>query len=103
MSTYRTVKTRKSFNAIPSDAIKDPAVIEFVKKLMNFLTEHLQQNYDDVNSLQKTESCTTLPTAEAAIRGKLFVVDGGAGVADVVNICVKKVDDTYGWKVVTIT
>lgn len=38
-----------------------------------------------------------LPTAIAELRGCLYVVQGGAGVADVAYICLKGAADTYSW------
>ena len=42
-----------------------------------------------------------LPTAAAALRGALFVVQGAAGVADTLQVCLKSAADTYSWKVIT--
>jgi len=38
-----------------------------------------------------------LPAAGATLRGKTVRVEGAAGVADVVYVCVKNADDTYSW------
>lgn len=43
------------------------------------------------------DAVSGLPTANATNRGKMGIVEGGEGVADQVCICVKKVDDSYGW------
>jgi len=40
---------------------------------------------------------SSLPTASSTYRGVLVQVQGGAGVADKLCVCVKKADDTYGW------
>ena len=42
-----------------------------------------------------------LPTAVAALRGALFLVQGAAGVADTLQVCLKSAADTYSWKVIT--
>jgi len=39
----------------------------------------------------------SLPTAGAGYRGKMIRVEGGSGVADILYMCMKKADDTYGW------
>jgi len=46
---------------------------------------------------------TVAPTAVAADRGKLITIDGGTGVADIVQICVKGADNAYSYKTVTIS
>ena len=46
---------------------------------------------------------TVAPTAVVADRGKLIILDGGTGVADVVKICVKGADNAYSYKTVTIS
>lgn len=38
-----------------------------------------------------------LPTCDSSRRGKQWFVEGGVGVADTMNVCVKGVVDTYGW------
>jgi len=43
------------------------------------------------------------PTAVAADRGKIIIVAGAVGAADVVKICVKGTDDLYTYKTVTIS
>lgn len=37
------------------------------------------------------------PTCAAGIRGKMWIIQGGAGVADIFQICSKTVLDTYVW------
>jgi hypothetical protein len=37
------------------------------------------------------------PTCEAATRGRINYVAGGAGVADTVRVCVKSAADSYAW------
>jgi len=43
------------------------------------------------------DSDGTLPTADASYRGKMIRVEGGAGVADKLYICMKSASDTYSW------
>jgi len=43
------------------------------------------------------DSDGTLPTASADYRGKMIRVEGGAGVADKLYICMKTAADTYSW------
>jgi hypothetical protein len=40
------------------------------------------------------------PTASAAHRGALFIVQGAGGVADVAQVCLKSAADTYSWKTI---
>ena len=46
---------------------------------------------------------TEAPTAVVADRGKFIIIDGGAGVADIVKVCVKGTDNAYSYKTVTIS
>lgn len=41
---------------------------------------------------------SALPTASAAWRGVMVRVEGGAGVADTVSICIKNAADAYVWR-----
>jgi len=45
----------------------------------------------------------TRPTASSDLRGKIWLEQGGAGVADVLSICVKDASDNYVWKTISIT
>ncbi len=47
-----------------------------------------------------TRSIGTLPTANAANRGKLLRVEGGTNVADKLYICRKNASDAYEWAVI---
>lgn len=38
------------------------------------------------------------PTCDSSIRGMVWYVQGGAGVADTVEICAKAAADTYAWR-----
>lgn len=43
------------------------------------------------------------PTAVATDRGKIIILDGGTGVADIVKVCVKGTDDEYSYVTVTVS
>ena len=43
------------------------------------------------------DSDGTLPTPDASYRGKMIRVEGGAGVADKLYMCMKSAADTYSW------
>jgi len=38
-----------------------------------------------------------LPTASANYRGKIYILQGAAGVADLPYMCIKNASDTYEW------
>lgn len=40
---------------------------------------------------------SALPDAAGEHRGKLFLLWGASGAADVLYICAKKTDDTFDW------
>jgi len=40
---------------------------------------------------------TTIPTASAALRGTMWIVQGGSGVADTLQVCMKDASDAYVW------
>jgi len=42
-------------------------------------------------------SGTSKPTANAASRGHVYTTEGGTGVADVVEVCLKSSTETYSW------
>ena len=46
------------------------------------------------------DSDGTLPTPDASYRGKMIRVEGGAGVADKLYMCMKSAADTYSWVLV---
>ncbi len=37
------------------------------------------------------------PAAAVGLRGQLWVVQGGAGVTDTIQVCLKSAADTYAW------
>jgi len=67
------VKNRKLLGVVPSDIVDD----KFLKV--------------------GKDSDGSLPTASASYRGKMIRVEGGAGVADKLYICLKSAVDTYSW------
>ncbi len=101
----RSVATKKGYNQLPTTGIDDPAVINFIGALQIFLQRHQQQNYDDINNLQQLEivASGSVPTATAALRGKMILVDGGDGVADVIKVCIENADETYSFKTVGLS
>lgn len=52
-----------------------------------------------------TQIATTAsrPTANVANRGRIWIVQGGAGVADTLQVCVKNSSDAYVWVTVTVS
>jgi hypothetical protein len=40
------------------------------------------------------------PTCDSAARGRLHLAEGGAGVADVLTICMKDAGDAYAWETI---
>lgn len=40
---------------------------------------------------------TSQPSAAAAVRGMLWIIQGGAGVTDTLQVCLKSAADTYNW------
>jgi hypothetical protein len=45
----------------------------------------------------KIQKVTSLPTASAEYRGKVYRIEGSSGVADAIYVCKKLADDTYSW------
>jgi len=43
------------------------------------------------------DSGTSKPSASSSVRGHVYVTEGGAGVADVAEVCLKSATDTYSW------
>lgn len=96
----------KSKKAIPwpdMEKIKDNATKIFGEDLGNLLLKTFRDVYDDLNLLRSNEKVTALPTAGVDYRGQIFILDGGAGVADTVKICIKEEAGTYAWKEITLT
>ena len=51
----------------------------------------------EVNGGMRLNTATAKPTCAVGIRGTFWVVQGGAGVADTVEACLKSAADTYSW------
>lgn len=51
-------------------------------------------------SLPKVPNRAALPAAGEQWRGKIVLIEGAAGVADVVYCCLKAIDESYSWEVV---
>lgn len=84
-------------------AITDEKVQRFIQDLAQLLTFNQRSLYDDLHDLEFAENVDTTPTASEDLRGKMIVLKGGAGVADILKVCVKNAADVYTWKTVTIT
>ena len=52
----------------------------------------------EVNGGVRLNTATTKPTCDATTRGTFWVTQGGAGVADTVEVCSKDAADVYAWK-----
>jgi hypothetical protein len=51
----------------------------------------------NANAVVPLVTTTPKPDAAAAHRGKFYITQGATDVADTVEICVKKSDNTYEW------
>lgn len=85
------------------EKIQDAATKIFGEDLGNLLQKTFRDIYDDLTGLRSCEKVTALPTAGADYRGQIFVLDGGAGVADTVKVCIKEAAGTYAWKNVVLS
>jgi hypothetical protein len=54
-------------------------------------------NQTFLNGIQ-ISTVTALPTADVASRGRLWILQGAAGIADTFHVVLKKHDDTYFWQ-----
>jgi hypothetical protein len=54
-----------------------------------------------INGKVQSSDGASVPVASAEYRGHYWLVEGGAGVADILLVCVKDESDFYSW--VTIT
>ena len=52
-----------------------------------------------MQEVQATKQVETLPEPTEYYRGKIYVLSGGEGAADVSYICMKNAADTYEWVV----
>lgn len=95
-------KTKKILTWPETAAILDEKVQRFIQDLAQLLTFNQRSVYDDLRALEFAENVDSAPTADSEHRGKIIVIKGGAGVADVLKVCVKNAADAYVWKTVTI-
>jgi len=51
----------------------------------------------EVNGGVQLKTTTGIPTCTVSLRGTFWVVQSGAGVKDLVRVCLKSASDTYGW------
>ena len=64
----------------------------------------LQKDLDTVEAIaDEITVVAEAPTAVEADRGKIIIIDGGEGVADIVKICVKGTDDKYSYGTITVS
>ncbi len=52
----------------------------------------------EVNGGVRLNTVTAKPTCDASVRGTFWTVQGGTGVADTVEACIKNGADTYVWQ-----
>ena len=52
----------------------------------------------EINGGMRLNTATAKPTCDASARGTFWVVQGGAGVADTVETCIKNAADSYVWQ-----
>lgn len=57
----------------------------------------VRASIDMHGSLRVTEGSPTKPTCAAGLRGRLWYTESGAGVADLMQVCLKNSGDTYAW------
>lgn len=53
----------------------------------------------EANAVRLTNA-TAQPTCNSAARGMFFIVNGGAGVKDTVEVCAKDAGDAYAWRAI---
>lgn len=97
----RNLKTRRG-TIWPDLNRLQGAVKQFGTDLGRLLTVIITNIAQDLATLENVDVVTALPTASSELRGRFFLVDGGAGVADVLHVCVKNAADAYVFKTVTI-
>jgi len=54
----------------------------------------------EVNGGMRLNTTTAKPTCDVTQRGTFYVVQGGAGVQDTVEVCAKAADDSYAWRTI---
>ena len=57
----------------------------------------------DISNLATLLNGSAAPVANADYRGKFYLINGDPGNADILKVCVKKSDDSYGWLTVGLT
>ena len=95
------LKHRKSIEIPKLDDLSKEGILRFGDELAKTLWQTLRNIYDDEVSLGKTEIITTLPSAGAKYRGKMFILPT-AGL-DELYICAYNTGTAaYAWKKITI-
>lgn len=92
----RLQKTRRSSSWPDAQKIKDEATRQFGADLGQLIVRAFNTLFEDISSLQTAPDVVdSLPTASSDIRGRIFLLRGGAGVADTAHICRKNAADAY--------
>lgn len=65
--------------------------------------QRMAQVQKDLDAAEEIKVVAVAPTAVEADRGKIIIIAGAAGSADIVKICVKGTDDKYTYKTITIS
>lgn len=111
---YQTVQnTWTKISGNPTDASTAVAVIlNAAVALANVSARLLEVRNNDVSkfSIDKDGmprlgigNSAAPPTADANHRGAFWFRQGGTGVADTLQVCIKNADGTYSWKTVTLS
>ena len=70
-------------------------------KLVSVRNQNTEQASIDKDGLLRVNAANAAkPTCNATNRGKVFFLDGAAGVADTYEICGKSAADVYAWKTI---
>jgi len=83
--------------------IKDEAMQVFGKELGEIFIKNMRNIYDDLKFLDTVEGVSALPTASKTTRGKLYLLLGTGGSADILYIGIDTGSGGYAFKTVTIT
>jgi hypothetical protein len=70
-------------------------------KITNWVNNATEVAYVDKDGLLRVNAANAAkPTCNATNRGKVFYLDGAAGVADTFEVCGKDASDVYAWKAI---
>lgn len=99
----RTLKTQVVPNWPDSAKIESEYTRTFLYDIGRLIIQMFKDIVADLKEIQSIDNVDSLPTASSALRGRMFLVRGGAGVADTLKVCIKDSTDTYVFKTVTIS